>query len=157
MSADENANVYVVLVVDSDVSVHPTVKKALPDSCAFLGARTAELALRLASKRTPSLALLSDELPSPGYADLVAKLREISPSMRVMMLSASREPAETSRLVKLGPLIAKPIVPGRLVDAIASVLKLCKMSASVGHLLNESVNVQTWSASSITTRGGSAR
>jgi hypothetical protein len=157
MATGDTFQVYVVLTVDPDLSTHVAVKRALPGSCAFLGAKTAELALRLAARRPPSLAIISDLLPPPGYADLIAKLRVIEPAMRVMMISASRAPSQTGPLVKLGPLIAKPFVEGRLADAISGVLKLCKMSASVGELLSESVNIQTWSASSVTTRDGSPR
>jgi DNA-binding NtrC family response regulator len=143
---EDKANpVYVVLLADADPDVHRLVAAALPEGCAFLGARTKDLALRLARKRPPSLCIVCDDMPDTTPEALVSELQALSPPMRAMVLTSSRDGAQTARLRGIGTVHSKPLELDRLRDAITNALRFCKMFESVAHLKSESVNVKTWS------------
>ncbi len=144
MNENENAGVYVVLLVDPDPGVHALVSAALPADCAFLGARTRDIALRIAAKRPPSLAIVSDGIADTTPAVLVTALLGLSPAMRAMVLTESRQADKTARLLELGTVHTKPLDPARFRDAVKNALRFCRMFASVAHLKSESINVSTW-------------
>jgi DNA-binding NtrC family response regulator len=139
-----NEGVYVVLLADPDPNVHALVSAALPEDCAFLGARTRDIALRVATKRPPSLCIVSDAMPDTTPAALVASLLALSPAMRAMVLTESRQAEKTARLLELGTVHTKPLDAARFHDAVKNALRFCRMFASVANLKSESINVATW-------------
>jgi DNA-binding NtrC family response regulator len=140
----DNTGVYVVLLADPDPKVHAMVSAALPEDCAFLGARTREIAIRIASKRPPSLCIVSDTMPDTTPQALVNTLLALSPAMRAMVLTESRQADKTAPLLELGTVHTKPLDPARFRDSVKNALRFCRMFASVAHLKSESINVSTW-------------
>ena len=144
MNENANAGVYVVLLVDPDPDGPRARLGGPPEDCAFLGARTRDIALRIAAKRPPSLAIVSDGMTDATPEALITALLGLSPAMRAMVLTESRQADKTARLLELGTVHTKPLDPGRFRDAVKNALRFCRMFASVAHLKSESINVKTW-------------
>jgi DNA-binding response OmpR family regulator len=124
-------NQAVVLLVDADPAVHDLVSRAITTECAFLGARTAELALRLAVKRAPAVVILDDQLPETTPDQLFAEIKAQCPGTRAILVTSSRDPDHTAKLATMGPVLTKPLDEERLRVAVRAVLRLHAMSAGV--------------------------
>ena len=120
----------VVLLVDADPAVHELVARAITSECAFLGARNADLAIRLASKRAPAILIIDDQLPESAEA-FYADMKASHPNIRAVLLTESRDPEHTAKLATMGPVLAKPLDEERLRIAVRSALRLYAMSAGV--------------------------
>ena len=125
-------NVPVVLIVDADPETHLVADGALPESeCAIIGARSAEMGLKLAERRPPSVLVVDAKLGALGY--LTERLRRISPHIHIVMLVPPDQAtqAAAARLGGVGSMLRKPIEVTRLRSTVRTVLRLSAMSAGI--------------------------
>src|SRR4051812_20532024 len=72
----------VVLVVDIDPETHLATDGALPEAeCVLVGARSAEMALKLAERRPPSVLVVDGKIGGLSY--LAERLRRVTPHLHV--------------------------------------------------------------------------
>jgi DNA-binding response OmpR family regulator len=122
----------VVLIVDVDPETHLVTEGALTEGeCTFIGARSAEMGLKLAERRPPSVLVVDAKLSGFGY--LTERLRRISPHIHLVLLVAPDHPVETAsaRLGGVGSLLRKPLDVVRFRSTLRTVLRLSAMSAGV--------------------------
>lgn len=101
---------------------------------ALLAARTVELALRLAARRPPAVAVIDAQIGTHTPEEILTELRAINPGMRAVFLSTRQDPQESGRLTGLGALIPRPVDPERLQQAVRNAVRLHGMSAGVERL-----------------------
>jgi DNA-binding NtrC family response regulator len=123
----------VVIVVDRESAVHEVVAKAVGAECAVLGATGAELALKLAERRAPAIALIEASSNEDDGVTLVASLRERSPHMQAIFVCA-KDVGTPPRLAALGAILHKPIDPTQLRAVVLECLKLRDISEGVDRL-----------------------
>lgn len=122
----------VVLVVDVDLETHLVTERSLPETeCIHVGARSAEMALKLAERRPPSVLVVDGKIGGLMY--LAERLRRLSPHLHLLVLvapdhkidpAAPRQPGGTS-------LLRKPIEAVRYRNTLRTVLRLAAMAAGV--------------------------
>jgi DNA-binding response OmpR family regulator len=138
-----------ILLVDAETSIHELATSALGNEGAVLGARTAALATKIASKRPPAIVVVDDNVADASPESLIAELRANAPHLRAIVLTSSREPEHTARLTALGPVLVKPLDLDRLRATVRSLLRLRNMAAGVERMktgefsVPESRRVQT--------------
>jgi DNA-binding NtrC family response regulator len=123
-----------VLLIDADPDLHDQVAGALGSDFALLGARTVELALKVAGRRAPAVAVIDAQISTHTAEEIAAELRALSPNVRLVFLTSYHDPRETSRLTALGTLLPKPVDNERLKQAIKNAVRLQGMSAGVERL-----------------------
>jgi len=122
----------VVLVVDVDPETHLVTERSLPETeCIHVGARSVEMALKLAERRPPSVLVVDGKIG--GLTFLAERLRRLSPHLHLLVLvahdhtvdpAAPRPPGGTS-------LLRKPIEAMRYRNTLRTVLRLAAMAAGV--------------------------
>lgn len=109
---------------------HPLVRAGLratlaaaPDLALVAEAATADEVQHLCRQHQPDVVLLDLAMPGPPPAVTVARLREDSPALRVIILTAHDEEAYVRALIALGVAgyVLKDEAPEALVQAIHSV------------------------------------
>jgi DNA-binding response OmpR family regulator len=119
-----------ILVIDPAPATHELVFGALGDECTVLGARSRALAMTIAARRPPDVAILDDQLPE--LEELVADLRSLYPHARFLFLVASGRPrAEVAPFKALGSIITRPVDLERLRGVVRSAIRLGAMTAGV--------------------------
>jgi DNA-binding response OmpR family regulator len=119
-----------ILVIDAAPATHELVFGALGEECTVLGARSRSLALTIAARRPPDVAILDDA--TPDLEDLVNELRSAYPHARFLFVVAAGRPhAEVAPLAALGGVITRPIDVERLRAVVRSAIRLGAMTAGV--------------------------
>jgi DNA-binding NarL/FixJ family response regulator len=110
-----------VLLVDPDDRVRESLAGLLRigQRCLVVGsAGTADAALRLAGESTPDVVVVDPRLPGvDAGSTLIAKLREVAPSARVLVLNWSETADRTSGA---DAYVRKTFRPHELIDAVVS-------------------------------------
>lgn len=97
-------------------------------------ARTAELAVRIAARRSVAVAVLDLTIAGAGLAELVQRIRQHSPSARVVLLTDFAQDRKNA----LGPTLMKPLHEGRLADAVRTAVRLQQMNEGVERMRTSS-------------------
>jgi DNA-binding NtrC family response regulator len=129
----------VVLVVDLDPETHLATEGALSETeCATLGARTAEMALKHAARRPPSVLVVDAKIG--GLAFLTERLRRLSPHLHVVLLVGADHHSDAPLPGTAHPaprhqgpttVLRKPVDRGRYRSTVRTVLRLTAMSEGV--------------------------
>jgi len=121
----------VVLVVDADPATHLASEGALPETeCMVMGARTAEMALKMAERRPPAVLVVDARLGGITY--LTERLRRLSAHLHIVHLVASDHVVDPSQRQPGGiSLLRKPFEAARFRSTLRTVLRLSAMSAGV--------------------------
>ncbi len=84
-----------------------------------------EQALVVAAEAPPDIALLDYYLPGLSGAEAIGKLREASPSTKIIVISASLSPADrqVSEVAGAVAFLAKAADPDDVIDAISAILR----------------------------------
>lgn len=124
-------DVPVVLVVDIDPDTHLASEGALPEAeCVVMGARTAEMALKMAERRPPAVLVVDARLGGIGY--LTERLKRLSPHLHIVHLVAPDHVVDPSQKQPGGAsLLRKPFEAARFRSTLRTVLRLSAMSAGV--------------------------
>jgi DNA-binding NarL/FixJ family response regulator len=123
-----SSQIPVVLLVDPDAATHEAVAAAIGREFALLGARSAAAALALGQHRPPAVVIISDQVTDRSPAELLEALRAEAPLVRAVIVSADTLEAAVKRFASLGPVVAKPIDPARLLEAVSDMLRLREIS-----------------------------
>lgn len=151
-------NAPVVLIVDLDPETHLITDSALSDAeCTFISARTAEMGLKLAERRPPSVLVVDAKLGGFGY--LTERLRRLSPHIHLVLLVAPDDSLETAsaRLGGVGSLLRKPLDVVRFRSTLRTVLRLSAMSAGVKRMRGAGAQEEEVARPTPLPRVGSAR
>ncbi len=84
-----------------------------------------EQALVIAAEAPPDIALLDYYLPGLSGAEAIGKLRDASPTTKIIVISASLSPADrqVSEVAGAVAFLAKAADPDDVIDAIAAILR----------------------------------
>ena len=122
----------VVLVVDIDPETHLATDGALSEAeCVLVNVRSAEMGLKMATRRPPSVLVVDGKIGGLTY--LTEKLRRLSPHLHVVILVSSDQPADAHapRISSPTSLLRKPFDVVRFRSTVRTVLRLSAMSAGV--------------------------
>ncbi|APR82296.1 Hypothetical protein A7982_07645 [Minicystis rosea] len=122
----------VVLVVDIDPETHLATDGALPETeCVLVTARSAEMGLKMATRRPPSVLVVDGKIGGLTY--LTEKLRRLSPHLHVILLVGADQPADAPapRISSPTSLLRKPFDVMRFRSTVRTVMRLSAMSAGV--------------------------
>lgn len=114
-----------VLLVDDDEMIRSLLRVTLPpETYTVAEAADGEAALAACADAVPDLVLLDWGLPGPSGAEVLARLRELSPTPCVIVVTATAEERDYDRAVALGvdAFLTKPFSPSELLDAIERLL-----------------------------------
>lgn len=128
-------NIPIVLVVDIDPDTHIVSDGVLPDTeCELVSARSADIALKLAERKPPSVLVISDRIA--GIAYVCERIRRISPHLHIVLLTAQEQAPEAlpHRGSGFGSTLRKPLDKARLRSTLRTVLRLSAMSAGVSRM-----------------------
>lgn len=114
-----------ILVVDDDASVRQIIIEILRRfGYEIVGAENGASAVELMRTREFDCVMLDLTMPGPGGQETLAQLRQISPTLRVILMSGYREQDATARFGNLPPdgFVQKPFTPHELLERIQTVL-----------------------------------
>ena len=134
-----------VLIVDDDVVMAKYLASHLSRrNFDVTVASSGQEALRVFRSVDPALVLVETTMDGEAGADTLQRLKQIKPTVSIMVLSASRDPEMIFRASKLGAddFISKPVDPKELDARIAKVLDNQRLYTEVTQL-REQVRRQT--------------
>jgi DNA-binding NtrC family response regulator len=126
-----------VLIVDDDVAMAKYLASHLTRrNFDVTMASTEQEALRVFRVFDPALVLVETSMDGEAGADTVQRLKQIKPSVAVMVLSVSKDPELIFRASKLGAddFISKPVDPKELDIRISKLLDSQRISSEVTQL-----------------------
>ena len=134
-----------VLIVDDDVAMAKYLAAHLSRrNFEVTVASSGQEALRVFRIFDPTLVLVETSMDGEAGADTLQRLKEIKPSLAIIVLSSSKDPEFIFRASKLGAddFICKPVDPKDLDERIGKVLDSQRLSSEVTQL-REHVRRQT--------------
>jgi DNA-binding NtrC family response regulator len=129
-----------VLVVDDDPAALSYVRILLESEGHRVStAAGGREALQAVQETVPDLVLLDLAMPDMHGLKVLARLRELAPSLKVMVLSGAGTTAEIVQSVKLGALdfLSKPIAPPELLGAVRGHLLVPAVRAAYREIVEE--------------------
>jgi len=130
-----SAPVPVVLVVDVDPDTHNLTEGAFGDAeCVLLATRSADMALKLAERRPPTVLVVGEKIG--GLAYLGERLRRLTPHLHIILLASAERAmdAVSHPQAGVGTVLTKPVDALRFRTAVRTVLRLSAMSAGVDRM-----------------------
>ncbi len=91
-----------LLVVDDETTVRCSLKQVFQDTCRVIMAENAYQALALVRQFKVHVAILDIRMPGMTGVELLARLKEVEPSVQVIMLSAYEQPEYIRESLRLG-------------------------------------------------------
>jgi DNA-binding NarL/FixJ family response regulator len=122
------------LLVDADVARRQRAAIALAEACRVVHASSLRLAVALAGRSRPAVAVIDEALLGDVASERLRALLLAAPDIRIVTLSESNDPDAVASLAALGPVVRRPIEPGRLVAAVRRVLRIGAMASQVAWL-----------------------
>jgi len=116
-----------VLIVDDDAFVRAYLKDALAETGYFLSeASNGEEAVDVASMERPDVVLLDLLMPKQSGLDALAKLRNICPESRIIVISSLDSDSLVDQALNAGAkgFVAKPFHPLEILGAVRKVLQV---------------------------------
>ncbi len=110
-----------VLLVDDDRALRGLVRATLPEEWFEVAeAQSGRDALAKAEEHRPDLVVLDWRMPEGSGAEVLARLKADDPTIRVVVLTAEKEPGEREAADRLGAdaFLTKPFSPLRLLDVL---------------------------------------
>ena len=110
-----------VLLVDDDRALRGLVRATLPEDWFEVAeAESGRDALAKAEERRPDLVVLDWRMPEGSGAEVFARLKADFPTIRVVVLTAEKQPREREAARRLGAdaFLTKPFSPLRLLDVL---------------------------------------
>lgn len=100
-------------------------------SAALLEARTIEQARAILAEKDIDIVLLDVRLPDGNGLDLLREIKSGHPDLGVVVMSASVLPEERAEAIQAGSdaFVAKPYVPGDLLDTLQGILPVAGRDA----------------------------
>ncbi len=115
-----------VLVVDDELNIGDSIKEALERSgCSVEVAGSAEAALVRLERSSPDAVLCDIRLPGMDGIELLGRIRELYPSIPVIMITGYASIESAVRCIQAGAAnyLAKPFKPTQVRHAVGSVLE----------------------------------
>ncbi len=115
-----------ILVIDDDPEVVDVLVTCLREQgYGALGALTSDDGLRLITRGRPDLVLLDVALPGMNGIDVLKRIRSIDPTLRVIMVTGSKDPLLAGEALQLGALayVDKPFDLAHLKRIVAMALR----------------------------------
>ena len=133
-----------VLVVDDERGVRQSFNMVLKDEFNVLLAKSGEEAVDIFSKNPVDLILLDILLPDIDGIDLLAKLKEMDPSIEIIMVTAVKAVQTAVKAIKIGAYeyIIKPFAVDEVMTVIHRALEKHSLVKEVTYLRNELERVQ---------------
>jgi DNA-binding response OmpR family regulator len=114
-----------VLIVDDDEALRSLLRLTLPgEGLELLEAADGEQALRVARDERPDLVVLDWRLPGRSGVEVLTELRELYPSLPVIVLTAESDPLPRRLATELraDAFLTKPFSPLGLLDLVERLL-----------------------------------
>ncbi|MEZ4300149.1 MAG: hypothetical protein R3B70_34695 [Polyangiaceae bacterium] len=126
-----------ILLLERDTEVIEIAQAHASEDTEIHVANTLDLALRIAARRPPSIAVLDAGMIGHHSVDAVFKLRALAPGIRFVFLALPALDLDR-RCGQFGPVLRKPITAERFADALRYVQRLRGMSAGVARMRGSS-------------------
>jgi two-component system, NtrC family, response regulator AtoC len=128
-----------ILVVDDEFGVRQSFKMVLKDEFRVLLAATGVEALDIYNKNVVDLILLDILLPDSNGLDLLEKLKELDPTIEIIMITAVKDIQSAVKAIRLGAYdyIVKPFDVSEVLKIIQRALEKCDLVKKVIYLKNE--------------------
>lgn len=128
-----------VLIVDDELSVRESLKMVFKDEYSLLFAINGEEALNVAQESSPDVILLDIIMPVLDGLTVLEKVKEFNPSIKVIMLTATKTVKTAVRAMRLGAYdyITKPFDVEELSIIVKKALETQKLEEEVKYLRTE--------------------
>ena len=128
-----------ILVVDDEAGVRQSFRMVLKDEYNVLFAETGKDAIDILIKNTIDLILLDILLPDIYGLELLERLKELYPSLEIIMVTAVKEIQTAVKATKLGAYeyIVKPFVVDDVINIIKRALEKHDLVKEVSYLKHE--------------------
>ena len=130
-----------ILIVEDDTSSRKLLKKAIETRLGYeiieaTNGKEALCLLESDKEQSITLVLMDLSMPEMGGKETLEKIREIIPSLPVIIITASEELDDAIEVMQLGAndFLVKPIEPERLCISINNALRINELSEEVSRL-----------------------
>ncbi len=130
---------YKILIVDDELSVRESLKMVFKDDYSLFFAINGEEALKSVQDNLPDIILLDIIMPVLDGLTVLKKIKEINPSIKVIMLTATKTVKTAVQAMKLGAhdYITKPFDVEELALIVKKALETQKLEEEVKYLRTE--------------------
>lgn len=125
-----------ILVIDRDATTLEIVQNATAEMEVHV-ASSVDLALRIAARRPPSIAVIDALVAGPHPAEVYVKLRMVAPGMRALFLAPQNYELDR-RCGQVGQVLRKPLTAKRFADALLYAQRLRNMTEGVQRMRGSS-------------------
>lgn len=126
-----------ILVIDDEENLCKSLKRSLqPHGYSVSWTSASAEASRLFERERPDAVLLDLKMPEPGGIEVLTRLKEIDPSVPVIMMTAYGTVREAVEAMKMGALdyLLKPFDEDELVLVLGKAIEMSRLGREVSHL-----------------------